>query len=262
MIQKRGKSVKPIKVVRTRTLAEYIETSYSFEVYCSHLDSLYKVEAIEWKKMLPRPLAAFYENLKVTFSEIAKEAKVGVEQLVAAFKDKDLFKLFTSIRFNLKVLSKALFECLSLFRKGLDKIFEELKKSGVLDSLEKGTKHIDAILEKYPLLKKLAGPAMAGLLLYMWMSMSFLGDPSWDFDMSDIIDALAGRFTIYDLFGSPQGLTTITAFLIGSVTGISFPWLTSNLISLVVALIYTGAKKLKDTEVTKSLKSLIPTQRL
>lgn len=255
-------SSRAIKKLDTITLAEYIETSYSYQIYCSNLDDLYTVKSMEWKKILPQPLVHFYEQVKSIISDIASQAKVGVQELILAFKNKDLYALFKALHFNLKTLWKAIHEFTSLIPKGITKVFEDLHKSGVLDAPIKGIKAVDEILNKYPLLKKLAGPAIAGLLLYMWLSMSFLGNPDWDFDMTTIIQALLGHFTIYDLFASPEGLATVTSFLIGTLTGISFPWLASNIANLVIALIYTSVKNMHNNDLTRSLRSLIPLKKL
>jgi hypothetical protein len=252
----------PIKATKTISMAVYLDTECTYEVYCSNLDDLYKVEAIEWKKMLPRPMLQFYEGLKVVFSDIAKQAKVGVDELVLAFKNKDIFNLFKAVHFNLKTLWRAIHEFTALIPKGLVTALEELQQSAVGKGVARGTKVIDELLAKHPVLKKLAGPAIAGLLLWMWMNCSFVGNVDFDFDMSYIVDAFTGHYTLYDLFASPDGLANVITTLSGLALGISFPWLLSNTASLLVAIAYTGAKQLKDRDLTKKLYDMVPLKRL
>ena len=90
-------------------------------------------------------------------------------------------------------------------------------------------------------------------MLYVWFKASFTGSFSSDFDMSSILAALAGGYSLTDLLASPQGLATITLLVVGiaSAGALSFPWLANDAKNLTLALIYTGAKKAKITDLAK-----------
>ena len=103
---------------------------------------------------------------------------------------------------------------------------------------------VDEFLDKYPILKKIGGIAVAGLLLYIWLNMSFIGDLEYDMNIGDMTAALSGTFSIAELFLSPAGLMMITLFATGGL--ISAPWLGASTLNLVLALIYTGYVKIRE----------------
>ena len=73
--------------------------------------------------------------------------------------------------------------------------------------------------------------------------------------MSNIVGALSGNFTIEDMFLSPAGLKFLTLYATGGL--LTFPWLFGSFpMSLIVALLYTGYKKLKkDPAILQKIKS-------
>lgn len=153
---------------------------------------------------------------------------------------------------------RAITETGKLVRQGLFKIFERISKNKYIEKLRNGVMKIDDFFNEHPLLKKVTGIVVAGILIYIWLSMTFIGDLDYDFNWSDIIAALMGSFTLTDMFLSPSGLMMMTLFVTGGL--ISFPWLGSSIYNLVVALTYTGYKMIrdrKDNEVLKKLKRFI-----
>ena len=128
-----------------------------------------------------------------------------------------------------------------------------MEKEGWLDKLKAGTAKIDDLLNRFPILKKITGPVIAGLLFYIWLNMSFTGSFSYDFDMSQILAALVGSYSITDLLATPEGLATLTLLVTGILTAgaLSFPWLADSVRNLVLALVYTGAKKAKIPDLAK-----------
>jgi len=62
--------------------------------------------------------------------------------------------------------------------------------------------------------------------------------------MNYILNALAGKFALADLFGGPGGMTLLLAIAIGMSTGASFPWPSPASIKFISAIIGTLAIKL------------------
>jgi hypothetical protein len=141
---------------------------------------------------------------------------------------------------------KCLNELTTLIDKGLLTIFKEIYKLKIFQKLKSGAIKIDEVLDQYPTLKKISGFGMAGILLYIWLNMTFIGSFGYDFNFSDIIGALQGSYQIADLFVSPQGLMLMTLFGTGSLFGLSIPWLGRSLYNLTLAIIYNGYRLAKD----------------
>lgn len=226
----------------------------SYMVYCGFLNSMIDTNArlasvdetsgiFDFLKGSASGLKEFLSKFGDDLVKLSKDKGILLKDLVKAFANKGIFKLLKGIRFDLSKLLKSIMSAMALINKGLLGIFRELENTGLIAKLRKGIVKIDDLLNKYPLLKKVAGVALAGLLLYMWMSMSFVGDVSYDFDTSDILDALSGKFDLADLFLSAGGMRDLFVFVVGATTGISFTYLLADKASLLVALAYTALKR-------------------
>lgn len=237
------------------TLASAEDVNYS--VYCQVLDQMCLPvgQVVAFDFSLPTGLLRAFGDLKQLLTDIANDFKVGFNEVVKAFKQRDVFALLKGVGFNVKALWKAIHEFTALVPKGLFTVFDKLVKSGALEGLKKGTMKIDAILHAHPLLTKLAGVALGGLLLWIWMSMAFTGNPQFDFDVSVIISAFKGQFDLTDLFLSPDGLTMLTLLGAGLFTGLGVAWLASNIANLLIAFVFTGARKANDIGLVNKLKT-------
>ena len=247
-------------------LLEYdrIVEDYSFityEMYCEALDLVmlnklsenYFLEHLSegfWDQVkkfrLSRELVRVFSELKTSLIKISKEFKINTLTIVASFKQRDIFGMLKAFAFNIRLIFRALNELSGLVRKGLFEIFREIFRLKIFTGVRKGAIKVDEVLNRYPLLKKVAGIALAGLILYMWINMTFIGDLDYDFNFMTIILAIRGVFTIEDLFVSPEGLMLVTLFGVGIVTGLSIPWMGKSLYNLGLALFYTAYAKLKE----------------
>lgn len=206
---------------------------------------------------VPGALGAFIREAKEALGKIAEVTGESVDALLEAFKSKDLFSIFKAAGFSLKKLYHAVQAFTGLIPKGLQAFFQHMQDGKILKALKSGSLRVDEFLDQYPILKKLAGPAMAGLLLYMWYHMAFTGNADFDLDLSSVVTALKGQFSVYDLFASPGGLTALCALGVGLSGFGGAVWLGAAMSNLVLALLFTGAKKAKETEMFKRLKTVI-----
>jgi len=270
-------------------LLEYdrIVEDYSFvtyEMYCEALELVMSNKLSEefflknitegfWdqikKVRLSRELIRVFSELKSSLISISKEFKINTITIVTAFKQKDVFGVLKAFAFNIKLIFKALNELSGFVRKGLFEIFREIFRLKIFEGVRRGAIKVDAVLNRYPLLKKITGIVLAGLILYMWINMTFIGDLDYDFNFATIVLAIRGVFTIEDLFVSPEGLMLVTLFGVGFVTGLSIPWLGKSVYNLGVALFYTAYAKVKEwwgapehKKTMERIKRKIPTVRL
>lgn len=207
-------------------------------------------------------LLGLLADFKAFFSETAEDLKVGITDLAAAFASKDIFALLKSVGFNLKTLWKGISAALKLIPNGLMRAFEELEKTGVFKGAKLAVRQIDAIIKQHPVLTKLTGVVLGGFLLWVWLSMSFVGHPGFDFDLTFVIDAFRGKFDLVDLFLSPSAMTMLTLLATGLFTGVGVAWLGSSISNLILALAFTGAKKAKQNGLAEKLKHVIPLKKV
>lgn len=223
-----------------------------------------KVEAVDlWQKVkdlgMVKKLTQFIEHFRKLTERIATEIGVELQQVVEAFQTKPMLAFFKAIKFSISALLKPIKAFAELYKAGILKVFEELHKTGVFQRLHSGALKVDELFDQYPILRRLAGPAVAGLLLWMWCAADFTYSPSLDMDLTSILRAaLAGHWSAAELFTSPEGLTALGLL----VAGLTMPWPSPAWLSadvpfnILVALCYTAFKHLKgEGSVARKLKS-------
>ena len=250
----------------------------TFEMYCEGLDRLDNITD-QWirdyineniftdkiksmKSALTGGLSKLFNEIKMFIEKVGDELKLGVTEIVKAFKERSVFNMLKSFGFMFKKMLKCISMFTNLIRKGIFKIFDEMSKTKTFQKIRSGAIKIDEVLDKYPLLKKLTGLAVAGLLLWMWLNMTFIGDLDYDFNFSDIVAAISGSFSIEQIFFSSSGLMLIALFSLGNFAGISFPWLGKSVFNLMLGITYTGFVKLKDKKMANKIRSKLVTQKI
>lgn len=191
-------------------------------------------------------------NLKSKFTfikDIAKEIGVQVSDLIKLFLNKGIFILFAKIKWSIVELwkiVKAGFDLYkSLFEAWAKFIKENKITKGLIDKTTEKIKIVNDFFDKHPNIKKASGVLVAGLLIYIWLNATMVAHKDIDFDISTIIDAMLGKFDLADLFLSENGLIMLTNFIVGKVTGLTFPYPGSDIAKFTFAVIFTLAKKAK-----------------
>lgn len=232
----------------------------TYESYCIAIDMVFENKLKEEffygcitegffdniKRMnLSREFVRLFRDLKRNIQKLARDFRLNLTDIINAFKQKDVFKILKAFGFNFLLIFRAMNEFTKAIRGGLLAIFREIFKLGIFKKIRSGAMKVDEFLDKYPKLKKVSGFLIAGILLYIWLNMTFIGDLDYDFNFSDLTNALAGTFSITDLFVSPEGLMLMTLFGTGMAFGLSIPWLGKSAYNLTLAIVYTGYARLK-----------------
>lgn len=244
-------------------LEKYLnENTITYEQYCLGVDISFGTNEVSLSDIKDKAVGfvtKLFDVAKEDIKKIKEEFGLGWDEISAAFKDKDMFKFMKGVGFKLKALTKAINLLPNLLREGLLHVFKEIHETGLGRQIKNGTVKMDEVLERYPILKKVTGPVVAGLLLYIWLNMTFIGNLDYDFDFSDMASALKGKFALEDIFGGPEGLMLTTLFSTGTL--ISAPWLGATSHNLVLALVYTAFKRMKggNFSAIKKMKNAIPT---
>ncbi len=197
------------------------------------------------KMRLSRELLKVFRDLKSGLEKIGRDFKLNLNDLFQSIKNREVYNVLRSFGFNFKLIYRSINELTKFLRGGLLEIFREMTRHKTFQKIRSGVIKVDQVLDKYPLLKKITGIAVAGILLYIWFNMTFIGDLDYDFNFTDTIAALSGTFSLTNLFMSPEGLMLLTLFGSGFAFGLSFPWLGKSAYNLIVAIVYTGYAKIK-----------------
>lgn len=185
---------------------------------------------------------------KVDFIKmVAEKSRYSASKIVALFKDKRVYKFFSSIKFSFD----RLYAMLKRGYKGyqhLQKIISEyVAETKVVKWTHRELKKFGEWLNKHPNVKRLTGPVVSAILLYIWLNMAFSGDFVADMDFTDIINALQGNFDLADLFAGPEGIKMMMLFVTG-IFGHSFPWPGSTSQQLIGGVILSLGRMFKKGE--------------
>ena len=186
---------------------------------------------------IPGKLKKIWSFLK----ELKDIVKVKIMDLAKLFMNKLVFKFFAKIKFSMKYLFDLVKKGFKAYKEVIKAIGDYISKTKVGRWTEDKLKDLDAFLAKHPKTKRIAGMAVAGILIYIWLNMTFTGNADYDFDMGDMILALGGGFTLSTLFAGPEGMALLTLFATG-VIGLSFPWPGPQHFQFIGAILYGSAK--------------------
>ena len=228
------------------------ETFYGDQIVIEGLDAIDNAV----KNSLGK-IKGVFNDLKTYIAPLAKEYNISLKDIVEGLKNVNIYNALKFFGFSIKKLLETVSKASILWNSGLKKIFDEIHKNKYIQKIHSGAMKIDDLLDKYPILKKISGPIIAGLLFYIWLNMSFIGNIETDLDLYPMIEALKGNFSLADLFSGPSGLMMIALFGTGSI--VSFPWLGHTVGNILLALIYTSYKYVRksDNPFSKKLKSSI-----
>ena len=176
---------------------------------------------------------------------LASTAGANLQDTLTLFKDSRVFKFFSALRFNLDNLWKSIKAGFAAYSQIQRAVAEYISKTKIGRWTEEALRDLDVWLQKHPTIKRISGFAVAGMLLYIWLNMSFTGDLSYDFDASDILAALSGKFALSTLFAGTEGTRMLLLFVTG-VIGLSFPWPGPTSAKLAISLL-NGLRKLVKT---------------
>ena len=109
--------------------------------------------------------------------------------------DKLVFKFFAKIKFSMSYLFKLVKKGFKAYKEIIKAIGEYVASTKVGKWTEEKLKQLDDFLAKHPRTKKIAGLAVAGILVYIWLNMTFTGNADYDFDMGDMI--MGSRWRIH-----------------------------------------------------------------
>ena len=188
---------------------------------------------------------------KIDFvKELASTTGNSLKDLLVMFKNTKVFEIFKVIGFSIKKLGTMLKKGIDTYNSIQDILAKKIAEIGGVQYIKKNLHKLDDFFKEHPVLKKIGGLAVAGLLLYIWLNMSFTPDLEYSMDFKDIIMALSGNFSLGDLFASPSGVTMLIYLATGIVAGVSMPWPGGTLTQIVGGVLFS-AWRLLDTKKIK-----------
>lgn len=236
-----------MKIVASTTLASLL-TYNDWCRICASSETADLSDLVDKFKQvhLAQPLVELVTTFRSQIEELSKKLGVEWSLIAKAFASKPVYALLKAVGFSLKVLVHGITAFTDLYKNGIMRVFIALSRSGIIAKVRKGIIKVDAVLDQYPMLRKIGGPVVVGFLLWAWLHASFTGHPDLDMNLSQLLkEVLVGNWTFEDILLSPAGLLAMTTLFAGLA---GFPlitpvWLAGGpLKSLFVALLYTGLR--------------------
>tara|TARA_Y100000310_G_scaffold39805_1_gene37339 strand:- start:21 stop:725 length:705 start_codon:yes stop_codon:yes gene_type:complete len=183
---------------------------------------------------------------KIDFiKNLASQIKTKFKDLLKLFMNSKVFKFFSLVGWSMDKLFTLVKKGFKLYKDLLKAISDYIASTKVGKWTEEKLKQLDKFLQKHPKTKKIAGIGVAALLVYIWFNMTFTGDVAYDFDMSDMLAALVGKFSLAKLFAGSDGVKLLLLFATGAI-GLTFPWpgaATKQFVGAVVGSLGRAVKK-------------------
>uniref|UniRef100_A0A6M3K5E6 Uncharacterized protein n=1 Tax=viral metagenome TaxID=1070528 RepID=A0A6M3K5E6_9ZZZZ len=198
-------------------LKQYLIDEFEYIEFCNFIDNYSLNEGI-----LDTVIGKLKEKIDL-IKDVANKIGMDFGKLAIIFKDKKIFTFFQKIGWSFVKLFELVKKGFKLANTLSDVIAEYIAKNKVVQWTTEKLKDLDEYLSKHPKTRMIVGIAVAAILIYIWLNMTFVGDPSYDFNMGDILLAMAGKMSIAGIFGGANGIKLLMLFATG-LAGLSFPW--------------------------------------
>ena len=176
---------------------------------------------------------------KQFFEDLAENLKIRLEDIIDLFKNSAIVKFFAKIGWNIKKLYDKMKQSVSSLKSFTEVIKNFEQNNKIIRWTNEWIKKLDEHFKKDPVGKRIWGVTLGLALLVVFFMMADSGNPTYDFDYSDVIELISGKFSLVSIFGGSEGIKLITLFSAGTFTNLTFPW--PNLVSFTGAVIFTLA---------------------
>ena len=183
---------------------------------------------------------------KIRFiKQFAVETGFKLKDLLKLFMEKLVFKLFQQIGWSIKSLYELMKKGFDAYKNLQIAIADFVGSTVVGEWTKDKLVELNRYLKTHPKTKRVVGVAVAGLMIYIFLTMSFTGDFIEDFSIDVVFMAFSGNYSLYEFFGTASGLKMLLLFASGTLLGLSFPWPGTNMIKFGIAILTTLAKFFK-----------------
>ncbi len=196
-----------------------------------------------------------YNKLRKDVRLLSKEIKISKESVILALINPTIFNIVKAFNYSLRTILSLFGELSDLIKAGLFDILKDISESSGVQAINKGLINFDKFTEKYPILKRVNGPILAILIIFVWLNMTFIGNFKYDLNLKLIYQSIKGSLTLGDFFSRVEGKAILVLF--GTGAFVSFPWLGSTVMNITLALIYTGLVLGRRTELAEKIKGKI-----
>jgi len=196
--------------------------------------------------------------------ELAKKAGAKIKEVINLFKNEHIYHFFRSIGWNIGLMARAVKIAMRKWTEVRQMLIDKLISLKPLEWVKRHWGQICREIDKWwkKLFPTIGGFILAGMLIWIWFSMTFTGDFHYDFDNQLIIDTLKNTAGFADCFQNNFDLFILLT--IGLTTGGAAIWgvqtVAMNAVRLTISMIYSILLKYKDTPTMIQFRSIFSKQ--
>jgi len=217
--------------------------------YDEYLQAIYLLEESQLNEDILDSITGNIKKKVDFIKQVATASKYSLTDMLTLFKSTKVFTFFKKIGFNIMKLIALIKKGFQTFKKLEQIMVDYIKQNGGVKWVKNNLDKLDEYLQSHPVIKKFAGVAVAGLLIYIWTQMSFTPDLEYSMSWEDIISAAGGNFSIAELFAGDSGILMLTYLATGLITGLSFPWPGKQSVQILSGVVYGLYKMTKSGKI-------------
>lgn len=218
------------------SFSSYCNISINEEVFETEYQQF--VEYVEQDIIREFSLPAVLKSKIDFIKDLADKTMMNMVELFKIFKDKKVFKFMSYFGWSINKLFAFVRKGFKEYHAFMDIVAKKISESKAGMKWEELVIYLEDLLKTHPKLKKIGGVAVASILAYIWFNMTFTGSAEYDFNMGDMLTALAGSYSLSALFAGDKGIKLLV-FLVTGKLGLSFPWPGAQVVQFTAAVILT-----------------------
>lgn len=196
------------------------------------------VEYVEQDIICEFSLPAVLKSKIDFIKELADKTMMSMIDLFKIFKNKKVFKFMSYFNWNINKLFTFVRKGFKEYHKVINILTKKIHESKAGQKWEAFVIDMETFIKSHPSLKRIGGIAVASILIYIWFNMTFTGSVEYDFNMNDMLAALAGNYSLVDIFTGEEGIKLLM-FLVTGKMGLTFPWPGATAIQFILAVVTT-----------------------
>ncbi len=215
------------------SFSSYCNISINEEVFETEYQQF--VEYVEQDIIREFSLPAVLKSKIDFIKDLADKTMMNMVDLFKIFKDKKVFKFMSYFGWSINKLFAFVRKGFKEYHKVINILTKKIHESKAGQKWDAFVLDMDTFIKNHPYLKRLGGVAVASILAYIWFNMTFTGSVEYDFNMNDMLLALAGNYSLVDIFSGAEGIKLLMFFVTGKM-GLTFPWPGASAIQFILAV--------------------------
>ena len=185
-----------------------------------------------------------WEEISTFILYVSRKTCVSIRSMIDLLRNPYIVKFFRHIGWSFKELYRIVKKGYETWRLFVNMI-EEYKKKNMFGRWNiKEYNKFEKWIYAHKKIKKFNPESISGMMVYVWLNMSFMDNIEWELDVADVIMAFSGTYTMENILSSNDGVNFVVTV---STMPIKFNFVYDKSVNMqfIVSTINTIAKRFK-----------------